>query len=122
MKRSPTQQLSLVAAALFGAAPLGFGLFRAWRTGDDFRMLWMALASSVFAAGVMAATIGRRRARHAVFIQSIVILVVATLLAGCLAYLLGATAAAGVWGVAFVLGFCLAVANALIEFSRPSSR
>lgn len=122
MKRSPTQRLSLVAAALFGAAPWGFGLFRAWQTGDDYRMLWMALVASVFVAGVMATTIGHRRARHAVVIRSTVILVVATLLAGCTGFLLGATAGPGVWAVAFVLGFCLAVANALVEFSRPSSR
>lgn len=122
MRRSSTQRLSLVAAALFGVAPVCFGLFRAWRTGDDYRMLWMAVVASVFAAGVVAAAIGRRRTRHAVVIQSIAILVIATLLAGCLAYLLGATAAPGIWLVAFVLASSLTVANVLVEFSRPSSR
>ena len=121
MKRSSTQRLSLVAAALFGAAPLGFGLFRAWQTGYDLRMVWMALVASLFAAGVLATAIGRRRTRHAVVVQSTVIFIVATLLAGCTGFLLGATAGLGVWPVAAVLSFCLAAANVLVEFSRPRS-
>lgn len=122
MKRSPTQKLSLLAAALSGAAPLGFGLFRAWRTGSDVRILWMALASSIFAAGVLAAATGRRRTRHAVRIQAAVILVVATLLAGGTGFALGATTGPGVWAVGAVLGFCLAAASVLVEVSRPTVR
>ncbi|MBA2707121.1 MAG: hypothetical protein H0U59_04885 [Gemmatimonadaceae bacterium] len=121
MKRSPRQSLSLLAAVLLGAAPLGFGLFRAWSTGDDLRMVWMALAATIFAAGVLAASIGRRRSRHAVFIQSIVILVVSTLLAGTIGFLLGATAGPGVWMVAMVLGSCLASSSAFVAFSRPDT-
>jgi hypothetical protein len=52
-------------------------------------MVWMAVASSLFAAGVLATAIGRRRSRHDVFVQSAVILVVATLLAGSTGFLLG---------------------------------
>jgi hypothetical protein len=120
MKRSPGERLTLLAAALFGAAPLGFGLFRAVSTGHDLRMVWMALASSLFAGGVLAGAIGRRRTRHAVFVQSVVILVVATLLAGFTGFFLGARVGPGVWAVATVLGCCLAAASALLAFSGPS--
>jgi peptidoglycan/LPS O-acetylase OafA/YrhL len=122
MKRSPIQRLSLLAAALFGVAPLGFGFVRAWRTEHDLRMVWMALVASLFAAGVIATAIGRRRTRHAVISQSAVIFVVATLLAGCTGFLLGATDGPGVWAVGAVLGLCLAAANVLFEFARPSHR
>jgi len=121
MNRSPRQSLSLLAAVVLGAAPLGFGLFRALSTGDDFRMVWMALAASIFAGGVLAASIGRRRSRHAVFIQALIILVVSTLLAGGTGFLLGATTGPGVWMVAVVLGSCLAASSTFVAFSRPDA-
>lgn len=119
MTRSPFQRVTLAAAVLFGAAPLCFGLFRAWQTGYDFRMVWMAMAASLFAAGVLASSIGRRRSRRAVRRQSAVIFVVATLLAGGTGFVFGATAGPGVWMVAVVLGFCLAAASVLVAFARP---
>jgi peptidoglycan/LPS O-acetylase OafA/YrhL len=106
---------------LFGAAPLGFGLLRAWGPGHDPRFVWMSLAPSLFAVGVLAAAIGRRRTRHAMINQSAAILVVATLLAGGMAFLLGARADPGVWAVAIVTGFCLATSSVLVGFSRPST-
>ena len=122
MKRSPSQRLSLVAAALCGAAPLGFGLLRALRSGHDLRMFWMALASSIFAASVLGTAIGRRRSHRVVRIQAVVIFVVATLLAAGVAYWFGARAWFGIWAVAAVLAFCLAVASVLVAFARPSPR
>ena len=119
MTRSPLQKASLLAAALFGAAPLCFGLLRAWRTHYDFRMFWMALIASIFAFSVLVAAIGRRRSRHAVLIQALVIFVVSTLLAWGAGYALGAIEGPGAWMVAVVLGFSLAMASALIEFARP---
>ena len=109
MTRTSSQRMSLIAAYIFGAAPLGVGLFRAWRTGTDYRMLWMALAASVFAFGVLAASIGKRRSRHAALVEAIVILVAGTLLAGATGYVLGATSGPGVWAVAFVLSLSVAV-------------
>ena len=120
MERSPKHQLSIVAAILLGAAPTGFGLFRAWQTGSDFRMLWMALAATIFTAGVMAASIGRRRTRRSAYTQSIVILGVATMLAGAVGFLLGATNGIGVWAVAFVLSSCLAACSVLFALSRSN--
>ncbi|MEJ7758268.1 MAG: hypothetical protein WKF55_01620 [Gemmatimonadaceae bacterium] len=111
--------MSIVAAILLGAAPIVFGLFRAWQTASDFRMLWMALAATVFAAGVMAASIGRRRTRHSAYTQAIIILIVAPLTAGGVGFFLGARAAFGLWAVAFVLGSCLAASSVLIALFRP---
>ena len=119
MARSPKHQMSIVAAIVLGAAPIGFGLFRAWQTASDFRMLWMALAATVFAAGVMAASIGRRRTRHSAYTQAIIILIVATLTAGAVGFFLGARSAFGLWAVAFVLGSCLAASSVLIALARP---
>ena len=112
----------LLAAVLLGVAPLVFGLLRALGSRHDYTGLWMALAASVFAAGVLAASIGRRRSRHAVFIQAGVILVVSTLLAGEIGYALGATSGPGVWAVSFVLGLCLAASSIFIALSREAAR
>lgn len=121
MKRSPIQRLSFFAAVLFGAAPLGFGLLRALRTGSDLRMFWMAVASTLFAASVLAGAVGRRRTRSAVLYQAGVIFVVATLLAGGMGFALGATAGPGVLAVSAVFGICLAVASVLVAYARPDT-
>lgn len=120
MKRSPTQQLSLIAASLFSAAPLVFGLVRALRAGGDFRMFWMALVASIFAASVLGTAIGRRRSRHEVRLQAVIIFVVSLLLAAGIAYWLGARAWFGLWAVSAVLAFCLSAASVLFAFARPS--
>jgi len=121
MKRSPTQQASLVAAVLFGVAPMCFGLLRAWRSQYDFRMFWMALVATVFAFSVLVAAIGRRRSRHAVVIQALVIFVVSTVLSWGTGYALGAISGPGAWMVAVVFGFCLATASVFIAFARPTT-
>ncbi|MHB1311136.1 MAG: CDP-alcohol phosphatidyltransferase family protein [Gemmatimonadaceae bacterium] len=119
MTRSPMQKASLLAAALFGAAPMAFGLLRAWRTQYDFRMTWMALIATVFAFSVLVAAIGRRRSRHAVFMQALAIFAVSAMLAWGTGYALGAMNGPGAWMVAVILGFCLAVASMFIESARP---
>lgn len=121
MQRSPRQTTYLVVAALFGAAPLGYGLLRLLGPRHDYAGLWMALVASAFAAGVLAASIGRRRSRRAVLTQSLVILVISTLVAGPTAFISGATAAAGVWAVAFVMGLCLAASSFFIALSREKA-
>ncbi len=122
MKRSTVQRVSGVAAAMIGASPLVIGLLLALGTEDDRLILWMATAATLFTAGVLAAAIGRRRTRHAVVVQSAVILVVATLLAGVTAFLRGAASGPGVWGVAFAIGGCLAASSVLIAVARASDR
>jgi len=120
MKRSPKQQFSLVAAGILGIAPLALGLFRAITTGDDYRMFWMALAVTIFAAGVLGAAVGRRRSLHAALVQAMVILIVSTLLAASLGWMLGAQSLVAVGGVAFGFGLLLATASYLVAISRLS--
>lgn len=118
MGRTPAQQLSLVAAVGFGAAPLAFGLLRV-ATGGDARFAWMALLASIFAGSVMAAAVGRRRSRQAVMFQSGVIGVVGALLAAGAAFVLRATEAPGVWMVSVAFGISLAAASVFTALSRP---
>lgn len=103
----------------FAAAPFGFALLRVWQTGSDFRMLWMALASLV-GASVIAGATARSRKRAAVVAWSSATLVIATLLAGSAAFLLGATASPGVWAVAGVFGLCCAASYMIGRL--PSTR
>lgn len=121
MNRSPRRRIILVAAVLFGIAPLGFGLLRLMMTGSDSRMFWMAAAASMFPAGVLATAIGRRRSRREVAVQSSVILVLSTILAGGTGYLLGATSGPGVWMVAGVFGLSLAASSVLVAVARPDA-
>ena len=104
-------------AILFRVAPFAFGLLRASRAGD-YRMLWMAIAS--FAGAALVALVARRHGNDSkeILAISIVVLAVATLIAGLTARLLGATAEAGVWAVAIVFGLCWAISYWLAAISR----
>ena len=90
----------------FAIAPIAFALIRAVRSHYDLRMLWMALAALIGTAIVMTAGHARRRSGRGVFLLAGTALIVAMLLAGWTAMRLGATAAAGIWPVAFVLSIC----------------
>jgi hypothetical protein len=104
-------------AILFRVAPFAFGLLRASRA-DDYRMLWMAIAS--FAGAALVALVARRHGRDPkeILAISVVVLAVSTLLAGLTARLLGATAAAGIWAVALVFGLCWAISYWLAAISH----
>lgn len=119
MKRSPRQRTLYVLSIAFAAAPFVFALIRAFSSRYDLRMLWMAMAAFVGASLVMVVGRARRRQRAGVLGLAAVALIAATLLAGWTAYRLGATAAAGIWPVSFVLGFCWASSYALDALSRP---
>ncbi len=120
MNQSPRRGIYLAAAVLLGVAPVVYGLLRLLSFRHDYRGLWMALAASVFATGVLAASIGRRRSRHAALTQSLIILVISTLVAGVAGFISGATAAAGIWAVAFVMGACVAASSLLIGLARAT--
>lgn len=104
-------------AILFRVAPFAFGLLRASRA-DDYRMLWMAIAS--FAGAALVAFVARRHGRDSkeILAISVVVLAVSTLIAGLTARLLGATAPAGIWAVALVFGLCWAISYWLAGISR----
>ncbi len=114
--------MAFSAAAALGGAPIVFGLFRAWNNGGDYGVFWMALASSFFAAAIMAPAAGHRRSRKAVRVQALWILVVSTLLALGAGYVFSATSEAGIWVIAVAFGLCLAGASLLVALARSSAR
>ena len=116
--RSPRQRALFALAILAAAAPFVFGLIRVVGA-RDFRMLWMAFTASLGAAAVRIAGKRWTQTPHAVRSLSVATLLISTLLAGSTAYLLGATAAFGIWAVAGVLGLCLTASCALAALSRP---
>jgi hypothetical protein len=103
-----------ILAVLFALAPFGFGVIRAVTTGHDFRMLAMAVAA--FAGVLIITLIGQSRAGVAA--SSGAVFFVATVIAACVADLMGATAAAGIWPVAIVFGLCYAASDILRKRSR----
>jgi hypothetical protein len=119
MRRSPREQLIFVLSILFGTIPFAFGLIRAVSTGYDLRYLWLAFASSLGAAGVIAVGKSRGRKPIGMLALSALVLVIATLLAGIAAFLLGAKSVAAAGIVAFAFGFCWAASYALYVLSRP---
>jgi hypothetical protein len=117
MRRSFRERVILALSILVAALPFFFGLVRRLETGYDFRLLWMALASLVGAAGIM--VIGKGHGKRRVLARSAATFVSAMLFTGMAGLLLGATSAAGVWGIGFVFGACWAASYALHALSRP---
>jgi hypothetical protein len=119
MKRSPRELLIFFVSMLFAAVPFAFALLRAFRTGNDFRFLWMAFVSFLGAAVVIAVGKSRNRKAKGILAPSALVLIIATLLAGLVAFLLGAKSVAAAGIVAFAFGFCWAASYALYTSSRP---
>jgi hypothetical protein len=107
-----------LGAIVFAAAPFVFAGIRAANAQHDLRMFWMALAALAGAAAVAALGLPRGPGRRSLLVRSALVLLVATLLAAFTAYRLGATAALGVWPVAFVLAFCWAAAYAIYQLAQ----
>ena len=118
MIRTPRQQRLRILSVVFAAAPFVFALIRALNARSDLRMLWMALAALLGTSAVMLTGQVRQRAPRAVLSLSAIALLVGTLLAAWTAVRLGATAAAGIWPVSFVLAFCWVASYALDALSR----
>jgi CHASE2 domain-containing sensor protein len=119
LRRSPRERLLYFLSILFAATPFAFALLRAFQTGNDFRFLWLAFASFLGAAAVTALGKSRRREPKVVFALSTLTLVIATLLAGLAAFLLGAKSVPAVGAVALAFGICWAASYALYARSRP---
>lgn len=120
MRRSPREQLIYFLSVLFAIAPFVAGLFRAFSTRTDFRLLWMAFAAAVGATAAVALMRAGARQSKSVLALAAVVLVAATIAAGLVGFLLGATAGPGVWMVAVVLALFLAASCALYAHSRPA--
>ena len=119
MKRSG-QYAVRVVSILLGAAPFAFALIRAFRTGNDLRYLWLAVASMLGATVALAA--GKARSRTTVVAVSVVAVVVATLCAGLTARLISGATAPVTWLVAFAFGCCSALSRSLSVLARSTPR
>ena len=117
-ERTPAQRVALAGVVVFGAAPVTFGLVHYASTGWDLRLFWMALVATVFAAGVLASAIGRRRSRQAALGQSAVIAVVGALLAWFIGFSIDAAGGPGTAMIAAAFGLSLGVASECLVFSR----
>ena len=118
MRRSPKEQFIYVLAILFAIAPFAVGLIRVFRTGNDFRYLWIAFATFFATIAVLASGKARSGEANAVRLSAAV-LIIDTLIAAATAFLLGARAAPGVWLVALAFGLSWAASCALYILSRP---
>jgi len=103
---------------LFAAAPFGFALIRAIRTGADLRYLWLALASLLGTSIVVVIGHAYNGGPRAAVTLSVGALVVAMLFAVVAALLLGTTAGLGMWVVASAFSFCCAASCLLYNLAR----
>jgi len=105
--------LSIVATGM----PFGFGLIRAARTGNDFRYLWVALAS------VTGATLAMRTAEAYRKPTAVaLILVVATAFGVSAAVLMGTAPGVPILIVGLAFGACFAAGALLFMLARPQVR
>jgi FtsH-binding integral membrane protein len=118
MTGSIRERLIFLLAILLGAMPFAFGVLRALTTGTDFRYLWVAIASSVGANGVLRLAKAGERTPRAVVALWAIALVIATLLAGMVAYYVGARNSAALWIVALSFALCSATSASLIALRR----
>lgn len=107
--------LSFVLAAV----PFAFALIRAIKTGDDFRYLWMAVASFAAAAAFVAIEKERGRRRDVTTSMPLGVFIIVAVVAALTGYLLGARSSVGVWLVSVGFAFCWALGYVLYPFSRP---
>jgi hypothetical protein len=100
------------------AVPFAFALIRAAQTGDDFRYLWVALASLPGALVTLAVGSAYTGRRIAVVALAAGVFVISTLLAVLMALLLGTTFGPGIIIVGSAFGFCFAASALLLVLSR----
>lgn len=101
---------------LLAAVPFAFATIRLLATGHDTRYLWMAVVSTLCAAGVLLRP-GSATIPSGVRIGMATIAAAAC--AAAAAILLGATARSGIAIVAVAFGLCSALGTGLVVRSRP---
>ena len=118
MPRSSRARVRYAIAVVLAAAPIGAGLIRLAQTGNDFRYIWLAIAS--YAAAYTVMRIGRAQtvATRGLIWLTVIAFVVATLVDVLLGRLLGARAMIGVWLVAVVFAFFSATSQLFEKLSR----
>jgi hypothetical protein len=107
-----------VVSILLASPPFAFAVIRAIRTGDDLRYLWVAIASLLGAAVVMAIGKARGRTSAGVLALAAGALAVATLLAVAAAVALGLRATPVVWAIALGFSLCCTGGLALPALAR----
>lgn len=121
MNRSYRDRGLHALSVLFVAAPFGFALIRAARTGYDTRYFWVALASLLGAVAVMGRGQGLRRRPRVALALSGGAFVVAALLAVSTAWLLGTRVGPGSLVVGAAFGFCCAAGCLLHALARSGA-
>jgi ABC-type Mn2+/Zn2+ transport system permease subunit len=109
----------LLAAILLGAAPLVYGILRR-QAEPDSHLIWMAVAATIFTAGVLAANIGRLRTRKAAYSQATAIFVVSALLAGATDYFLRGSTGGKVSIISLLFGALLSASSFCLWLSRSA--
>jgi hypothetical protein len=112
------RRASAALSILFAVVPFAFALVRAFRTGNDFRYVWVALASSLGAAAVIAVGTADRRKPWAALPLTAGAFVMATVCALFAAFLLGTTAGLGMLVVGSAFGFCYAASGLFHTLTR----
>lgn len=102
----------------FFSLPFLFGLLRAATTSNDFRYIWVAVASLVGAGAVTAAAGKRMRQPRVAVAVSAASFVVATLVATSAGIVQGTRFGPGLLVVASSFAFCCAVGCALFAITR----
>ena len=106
--------LAISAAVL----PFAFGIIRAISTGNDFRYIWVALASFIGAAALMSVVSVSRSGARGALALSAAVFVVATLAAVLAAMLLGTALGPGILVVASSFGVCFAFGTCLRSLAQ----
>lgn len=119
MRRTPGQLILTLVSFVFAAIPFAFAIVRARQTGSDLRYVWVAIGSFAGAAAVMRIGKARQRSPATVLALAVVALVVAAVLAGLVAFAVGASSLVSVGVVALGFGGCHAASLALYSLSRP---
>jgi len=112
--------LSLLATAAAGV-PFVFGIIRALTTGNDFRYIWVALASFIGTTVVMSVVRLATGSMRGALALSAAVFVTATLAAVLVARLLGTTINPGMLVVASSFGLCFAFAAGTYAIARSSA-
>jgi len=119
MNRVRNSRQFLALSIFVAAVPFAFALTRAFRTGNDLRYFWVALASLLGAMTTVA--VGRAHLRTPIALVALGsgVFVVATLVAVLAAALIGTALGLGIITVAAAFGLCFAVGALLHILARP---
>jgi hypothetical protein len=118
MPRSSKARMQYATGVVLAAAPIGAGLIRLAQTRNDFRYIWLAIASYAGAYAVMRIGQAQTVTTRGLLWLTLIAFVVATLVDVLLGRLLGAHSMIGVWLVAVVFALLSATSQLFEKRSR----